>query len=164
MAVLLLVSGSPAYGDSIGVRGAVSDLDADESFDAYELFVVFDLPWAWHPEALHIRTQLEVTGGILDAAGETGFLGAVGPRVAFIADRVSFDAGAGVVALGETEFGDHDFGESSQFTLHAGLTYALTERLNAGVRYRHIFDASMHDGEDLDLVLLELSYDYFEAR
>lgn len=162
LAALSLMICAPAYADSIGVRGAIAETNSDEDFDAYEVFVVFDLPWAWNAGTGRIQTQLEIAGGVLDAGGETGALGTLGPRVAFITDRVSFDAGAGVAALGETEFGDKDFGGSSQFILHTGLTFTLTERLNAGVRYRHMSDADIHDGEDLNLVLLELSYDYFE--
>lgn len=162
LVALFVMSCGPVYADSIGVRGAVAEIGSDESFDAYELFVVFDLPWGWNPGTVDIRTQLEVTGGVLDAAGETGLLGAVGPRVALVADRISFDAGVGAMALGETEFGEQDFGGGSQFTFHGGITFAVTERFNAGVRYRHISDVGMHDGDDLNLLLLELSYDYFE--
>lgn len=163
VAALLAMMCGPAHADSIGVRGAVADTKSDEDFQAYEVFVVLDLPWAWDRGTSRIQTQLEVAGGALDAAGETGFLGVLGPRVAFVTDRLSLDAGVGVAALGETQFGEQDFGGSSQFIAQAGLSVAVTSRLNAGLRFRHMSDAEMHDnGEDLNLVLLELSYDYLE--
>lgn len=157
---------SPSYADSIGARGGVSVLDTNtqEDFNAYELFLVFDLPWAWQQQTgSRIQTQLELTGGMLDAAGETGSLVTLGPRIAFITDRVSFDVGVGVAAVGQDRFGDHNFGGTSQFTAQAGLDFALTRRFNAGVRIRHMSDAKTHDnGQDLNLVLVELSYDFHE--
>lgn len=131
LAVLFAVMCGPANADSAGIRASVVDTLADEDFQAYEIFAVLDLPWSWHNEATRIQSQLELTGGVLDAAGETGLLGTLGPRVALVMDRLSFDVGVGVAALGETEFG------------------------------RHMSDADIHDdGEDLNLFLLELSYDY----
>lgn len=161
IAVLLTVLCGTAHADSIGVRGAVADTKTSEEFDAYEAFVVLDLPWAWQTGAARIQSQLEITGGVLDAAGETGFLGTLGPRLAYVGDRVSVDVGVSAAALGETEFGRHDFVGRSQFIAQAGIAFALTERFNAGVRFRHMSDADIHDdGEDLNLLLLELSYDY----
>lgn len=161
MAALFTALCGTAYADSIGVRGAVAETRASEDFDAYEAFVVLDLPWTWQTGAARIQSQLEITGGVLDAAGETGLLGTLGPRLAYVTDRVSLDVGVGVAALGETEFGSHDFAGSSQFIAQAGITFALTERFNAGARFRHMSDAEIHnDGEDLNLFLLELSYDY----
>lgn len=165
VAALLAMVCGPVHADSIGARGAVADTQSDEDFQAYEMFVVLDLPWAWNRGASRIQTQLEVTGGVLDAAGETGFLGTLGPRVAFVSDRLSLDVGVGVAALGETVFGEQDFGGSSQFIAQAGVSFALTRRLNAGLRFRHMSDAEIHDdGEDLNLVLVELSWDYLETR
>jgi len=152
-----------AYADSIGVRGAVADTKSEEDFEAYEVFVVADLPWGWDTDGgSRIQTQIEITGGALRAAGETGFLGTLGPRLAFVTDRITFDLNVGVAALGRTRFGDQDFGGRSQFIGQAGLSFALTKRLNAGIRYRHMSDVDMHDGHDLNLVLVESSWDYLE--
>jgi len=152
------------HADSIGVRGAVASTTADEDFKAYEMFVVLDLPWTWHDRgASRIQAQLELTGGVLDAAGRSGFLGTLGPRLAYTTDRYSFDAGVGVAVLAETEFGRQDFGGSSQFIAQAGVSVGLTDKINAGVRLRHVSDADIHDdSEVLNLLLLELSYDYRE--
>lgn len=162
LAFLFIMACGSAYGDSIGVRGAVADTQAKEDFEAYELFVVLDLPWAWSQGESRIQTQLEITGGVLDAAGESGFLGTLGPRIAFETGSVTLDVGIGVAALGETEFGEHDFGGRSQFTAQTGLAVAVLERLNLGVRYRHMSDANIHDGHDLNLLFLELSYEFNE--
>jgi hypothetical protein len=152
------------HADSIGVRGAVVSTTADEDFDAYEMFVVLDLPWAWRDRGTsRIQSQLEITGGVLDAAGQSGFVGTLGPRLAYTTERYSLDVGVGVAVLGETEFGRQYFGGSSQFIAQAGMSLGLTDRINAGVRFRHISDADIHDdSEVLNLVLLELSYDYRE--
>lgn len=163
VAVLLAAMCGPAHADNVGVRAAVADTKTAESFEAYELFVVLDLPWTWDQGATRIQSQLEATGGVLDAAGKTGFLGTLGPRLAFVSDRFTFDLGAGVAVLGTTRFGRHDFAGSSQFIPQVGLGYAVTERFNAGIRFRHMSDAGIHDdGQDMNLLLLELSYDYFE--
>jgi hypothetical protein len=163
--VLLAVAHAPVYADSIGVRGAVTDTKGQDAFDAYELFIVFDLPWARDTGGSRLQTQLEITGGVLDAAGETGFLGTLGPRVALVTEQATFDIGAGVAVLGETKFGRHDFGGSSQFVAQAGVSFALTDQFNAGARFRHMSDGGMHDNaDDVNLVFLELSYDYFTRR
>ncbi|HSH42018.1 MAG TPA: acyloxyacyl hydrolase [Arenicellales bacterium] len=152
-----------ANADSIGVRGAVADTKSDEDFDAYEMFVVLDLPWAWRDRGTsRIQSQIELTGGVLDTAGQTGFLGTLGPRLAYTGERYSLDVGVGVAVLGETEFGRQDFGGSSQFIAQAGFSLGLTDRIDAGVRFRHMSDADMHHGEDLNLVLLEMSYEYLQ--
>lgn len=165
VAALLAATCGTTYADNIGIRAAVADTKTAESFEAYELFVVLDLPWAWDQGAMRLQSQLEATGGVLDAAGETGLLGTLGPRMAFIADRLTFDVGAGVAVLGTTQFGRHDFAGSSQFIAQVGLGYAVTGRLNAGIRFRHMSDAAIHDdAQDMNLLLLELSYDYFEQR
>lgn len=158
VAALLGAMCGPVLADSIGARGAVADVKSEEDFGAYELFIVVDLPWAWSRGASSLQTQLEVTGGILDAAGEQGFLGTLGPRLALVTDRVSLDVGAGVAGLGETEFGRHDFAGSFQFIAQTDLGIALTRRVNAGVRYRHMSDGNINNGGmELNLVLLELS-------
>jgi hypothetical protein len=153
---------SPVYADSVGLRGAVADFQADEEFEVYELFVVFDLPWAWNQGETVIQTQLELTGGMMDAADQSGFLGTLGPRLAIQSGTVTLDLGVGVAALGETEFGETDFGGSSQFIAQAGLSVAVLERFNLGLRVRHMSDAEIHDGEDLNLILVEASYDFNE--
>jgi len=160
LVALFAMACGQAYGDAIGARGAVADFTADEDFEAYELFLVLDLPWSWSQGETIIQTQLEITGGVLEAAGESGFIGVLGPRLAIQSEAITLDLGAGVAALGETDFGEQDFGGSSQFIVQAGLTVAVLDRVNLGVRVRHMSDADLHDGEDLNLVLLEASYDF----
>lgn len=157
---------APVYADSFGVRGAVSESNTDEDFEAGEVFVVLDLPWGWGDQGLRAQTQFELSAGALHAADETGFIGTLGPRMAFTSGSVTLDLGLGVAGLGETGFGEQDFAGSTQFIAHAGLAFALTRRFNIGVRYRHMSDAETHeeDGEDLNLVLLEASYDFRDRR
>lgn len=163
LAALLAMACGQAYGDAIGARGAVANFTAEEDFEAYELFVVLDLPWSWSQGETIVQTQLEITGGVLEAAGDSGFLGSLSPRLAIRSEAITLDLGVGVAALGETEFGETDFGGSSQFIVQAGLSLALLERFDLGVRLRHISDAGIHDGEDdLNLVLLEASYEFNE--
>jgi opacity protein-like surface antigen len=161
--LLVMVGFSSAYADSIGGRVAVGEGNAEEEFDAYELFLVFDLPWGWDRANSRIQTQIELTAGMLEAADQDGFLGTLGPRVAFQTERVSVDVGIGVAVVGETRFGRQDFGGKSQFTFQTGLAFGLTRNINAGIRYRHMSDAEIHDnGGDLNLILVELSYDFNE--
>ena len=160
----LLIISSSAYADSIGVRGAIGEGNTEEEFEAYEGFLVFDLPWAWEQgPTSRLQTQLEITGGVLDGGGVSGFMGTLGPRLAFVTERVSVDFGIGVAVLGETQFGAQDFGGKSQYIAQVGLAFGLTQRVNAGIRWRHMSDAETHEnGGDLNLILLELSYDFHE--
>ena len=58
---------------------------------------------------------------------------------------------------------DEDAGGSAQFIAHVGVAFALTDRLHAGVRHRHLSDGEMHEvGEDLNLLLLEVFSDFNE--
>lgn len=159
LAMLAMASGQ-AYADAIGVRGAVHDFQANEDFEAYEAFVVLDLPWAWSSGETVFQTQLEVTGGVLEAVDESGFLGTLGPRLAIQSGAFTLDLGVGVAALGETRFGRQDFEGSSQFIAQAGVTATLMDRFNLGVRVRHMSDADIHGGVDLNLVMLETSFNF----
>lgn len=168
-AALFLVASAPSYAASIGARVAVSQINTNtkETFDAYELFAVFDLPWSWQRPTSRIQTQLEVTGADLKGGGTDGFLGTIGPRIAFIGHRVSFDVGVGFAGVGKNEFGRQEFGGAFQFTAQAGLDIALSRRLNIGARIRHMSDGGLHNppgGEDLNLVFVELAYNINSAR
>lgn len=159
LAILLAVASAPVYADSVGIRGAVADFGDREDFNAYEMYVALDMPWAWNQGETVFQTQFEVTGGVIDAAGQSGFLGTLGPRLAIQSGSVTLDVGAGVAVLGETEFGGHDFGGSPQYTAQAGLSVAIANQVDLGVRVRHMSDAGTHDSkDDLNLVFLELGY------
>jgi len=158
----LLVVTAHAQAAQFGVRGAMGAVQTAEDFEAYELFIVLDLPWSRSRGGSTIQTQFGITGGVLDAAGQSGFLGTLGPRIAVHTDAAIFDAGVGVAALSETDYGNVDFGGSPQFVAHVGMAFPLTTRLSFGVRYRHISDGGIHSGDDVNLVLTELAYDFGE--
>ncbi|MGA8261399.1 MAG: acyloxyacyl hydrolase [Arenicellales bacterium] len=151
----------PAHANSIGARVSVAQINTDtkENFDAYELFGVFNLPWSWQRPHTKIQTQLEVTGADLEGGGQSGFLGTLGGRVAFVRRYVTFDFGGGVAAVGKNRFGRQNFGGALQFIAQAGADFHLTRKINAGVRIRHMSDGGLHvGGEDLNLIFIELSY------
>lgn len=168
-AALFLVVCLPAYAGSFGARIAVTQINTNtkENFDAYELYGVFDLPWAWQHPSTRVQTQFEITGADLKAAGTSAFVGTMGPRIAFVGRRVSFDLGVGIAGLGKHRFGRQEFGAAFQFTAQAGLDFALTKRLDAGIRVRHMSDAGIHNppgGEDLNLVFVEVGYNFNTKR
>ena len=160
---LFFVMGMPAHANSIGARVAVGQINTNtkENFDAYELFGVFDLPWSWQRPHTRVQTQLEITGADLKGGGESGFLGTLGGRVAFIRHYVTFDLGGGVAGVGRNRFGQQNFGGAFQFIAEAGVDLNLTRRISAGARFRHMSDARLHKGgEDLNLIFIELSYNF----
>lgn len=157
--IFLALVNASASADSVGVRGSVTDYNTDEDPDVYEVFFIRDLPRAWTRAAYQIQTQVEITGGVLDGAGETGFLGTVVPGLKFHNNRFLFDLGGGLALLSEDEFGELDFGGSPQFVAQAGVGLALTKRVKAGLRVRHMSDAGTHDGDTMNVFLVELRYD-----
>ncbi len=160
LALLLLAvfCSCTAQAATIGVRGAI-DSSADESFDVYELFAVFDLPWTRRlSKSLALQPQFEVTGGMLEAAGQEGFLGTAGPRLALRTERVSVDFGVGLAVVGKKRFGNQDFGGHSQLTAQVGARVNVYRGFNLGLRFRHMSDAEIHGGRSLNLSFVEAAY------
>lgn len=164
--LIMFESGLAAEPTGFWVWGSVADNTKRENMDAYEVSIIFGLPWEKKTASgWNITTRLEITGGVLDGADQTGLFGAVTPGVAWRHRKVALDVGAGILLLDETRFGRQDFSGSFQFSAHAGIAYDITKNLALGLRYRHISDADIHDtnadgtgSDDANFLLVGISF------
>ena len=105
-----------------------------------------------------------VSGGVLQGAGETNFVGTVVPTVAFGRkdERISIDIGGGGALLSDYKFGAQNFGGPFQFVWSFGLNVGLLGPLGVGYHFQHYSDATLygHDSRGVDLHLFELAYRY----
>lgn len=148
----------------VGLRGGLMAGKKHEYFHQYELFARYGLPWSWrNADGWGVDTNFEATAGALQAVGETGFIGSLGPGLSFNkSDRgPSADLGITVDALGRMRFGRQDFGTPYLFGAYLGLSWRWE---NASIEYRllhlsngHIFDLSAPN-PGLDTHLVGLSW------
>jgi lipid A 3-O-deacylase PagL len=111
---------------------------------------------------LGISTRSLATGGALQGAGETNFVGTAVPTVAFGRkdERISIHMEGGGALLSDHKFGAQNFGGSFQFVWSFGLNVGLLGPLGAGYHVQHYFDATLygHDSRGVDLHLFEVAY------
>ncbi|MFO1370957.1 MAG: acyloxyacyl hydrolase [Candidatus Competibacteraceae bacterium] len=147
----------------VGVRGGFSnDAVHYEDFRQYELFINYPLPWSWRwSGGWKLDTRLEGTIGVLNGAGETGFIGSLGPTLVLGAEgsRIFADLGISPTVLSRSSFGRADFGGDFQFTSHIGLYFQISQELELGYRFQHMSNAHLETpNPGLNMHMLELSY------
>ena len=154
---------------SIGIRGGLNSETLGipptekEDFEQYDVFAVVGTPWGWDfSSGWEVRFRLNVAAGALRAAGDVGFIGEVGPGLAFTKTdwRLTFDIGGGGAYLSREKYGRQDIGGPVQIIGHGGITYHLPWRISAGYGLHHMSDASIYGSNNrgVDLHMLELSY------
>jgi hypothetical protein len=146
---------------ALGFRGSVSATRHDIAFDQYEIFASYALPerWRW-PAGLDLGFELEGTAGTISAAGETAFIGFLGPRLSlyFLESIVSIEAGSRPAVLSRDRFGGIDLGGRFHFISHLGIRVRLGRFLSVGYRFQHMSNAGLQDpNPGLNLHMLELS-------
>lgn len=154
---------------SVGIRGGINSETLGipptekEDFEQYDVFAVIGTPWSWEfSSGWDIRFRINVAAGTLRAAGDSGFIGELGPGFAFTKPswRLTFDIGGGAAYLSEEKYGRQDIGGPVQIIGHGGLTYHLPWNVSAGYRFHHMSDAAIYGSNNrgVDLHMLELSY------
>ncbi len=149
-------------GNSIGLRGGVSDGRNDENFEQYDVYMTLGLPWKKSlSENWLLGTRLDVSAGALRAAGDTGFTGSVGPTLAFdwARGRFLFDVGISATFLSEDHYGDEDLGGNIHFMSHAGIAARIAGPVSLGYRFHHLSNAHLDStNPGLNMHMAELSY------
>ncbi len=155
---------------SVGIRGGINSETIGipptekEDFEQYDVFAVIGTPWMWDfpSSGWDIRFRINVAAGTLRAAGDSGFIGELGPGFAFTKSswRLTFDIGGGAAYLSQEKYGRQDIGGPVQIIGHGGLTYHLPWNVSAGYRFHHMSDAAIYGSNNrgVDLHMLELSY------
>ena len=153
---------------SVGLRYGISGSSpigeqTETDFHQYDLAATFRLPWyRFHSSGWGISTRLLATGGALQGAGETNFVGTMVPVVAFGQrdERFSIEIGGGGALLSDYKFGAQDFGGAFQFVWTFGMSLGLVGPLGVDYHFQHYSDAALygHDSRGVDLHLFGLVY------
>ena len=145
-----------------GFRAGLSATDGNEDFEQYEVFATFGLPWSWElAPGWVFGTRINLSAGALRGAGDTGFIGSVGPGVALsmVDGLIVLSGGISAALLSEHRFGEENFGGPIQFISHVGIRFKISDNLGVGYRFQHMSNASIYSrNPGLELHLLELSY------
>jgi len=171
---LCVLTPAPSHADefrllNVGIRGGVDGPnvfggDEKEHFQQYDIFVTATLPWDWRFESgWGFSPRLMGTAGVLEGAGEAGFVGAVVPVLAFGPrdSRWSLDAGIGAAILTRHKFGVQNFGGAFQVVATFGLRVPVYRALGVGYRMQHLSDAKLYgEGTGADLHMLEVIYTF----
>lgn len=171
--VIFLLSVGVCLADNIrlygmGVRYGTNEA-ADKKTDLrrYEMFGVFNLPWAWNLASnLDLDTRFLASAGILDGEGDSGFMATLGPGICFTDrdKRYTLEFSGGIAIIPDYRMGGEDFGGPLQFTVDGGIGIRLFKHLGLGYRFQHFSDAGLFgsDNRGVDMHLLELSYRFLE--
>jgi hypothetical protein len=147
---------------AIGLRAGVSTPDSEEDFEQYEVFATYGLPWKFElTPGWFLSTRVNLSAGALRGAGDTGFIGSVGPSItlSMVQDRILLDGGISAALLSEHTFGQEDFGGPIQCISHAGISFNLSDNLGMGYRFQHMSNASIYNrNPGLELHMFELRY------
>ena len=157
-----LLSIGPRYGFSrkdplLGKRQTAN-------FDLVDVAALFRLPWSWPlgESPWSVETGLITSAGALSAAGDTGFIATVVPRVALSGWNgfASIDVGIGLGLFGRDKYGPQDFGGHVQLVLTTALQIHPISQAFAGFRLQHFSDAGIYGSHSLgvDLYIIEVGY------
>lgn len=156
------VAGQSAW--EAGMRAGSSFKDDDESFNQYDAFVSYRLPWSWQwGQAVQVDTNLATSLGILDGGGETGGVGSLGMDFVFspAGEHLPLElrAGSALTLISEHEYGDEDLGGPVQFTHHISLYYWFLENLSALARVQHMSNAGIYsENPGVNMIMLAMLY------
>jgi len=147
-----------------GLRAGSSFNDEDESYNQYDLFVSYGLPWSWQwGQAIQVDTNLTASLGILDGGGERGGVSSLGFEFVFgPAGRhfpMELRAGSALTLISRHEYGAEDMGGPVQFTHHISLYYWFLENLSVLARAQHMSNAGIYsENPGVNMIMLAMVY------
>lgn len=152
-----------SFWSTLGVRGGMSADDKDSNLRQFELFARYQLPWELRSRSgWGIGTQVEVTAGLMNASGDNGLIGTIGPSITLGNPGFPLFVDLGISAAGLTRdtFGNRDYNGYGQFISHGGLNYRFSDKLGVGYRYQHMSNAGMNGSSNpgLNLHMIGLSW------
>jgi len=147
-----------------GLRAGSSFNDEDESFNQYDVFVSYGLPWSWQwGRAIQVDTNITASLGILDGGGETGGVGSLGFEFVFNPAGghlpLELRAGSALTLISEHAYGEEDLGGPVQFTHHISLYYWFLENLSVLARVQHMSNAGIYsENPGVNTIMLAMVY------
>jgi hypothetical protein len=152
---------------SVGIRAGqnLGGIPPEEkhSFNQYDVFGIFGLPWSWEwPKGWDGRSLWYASAGVLHGGGESGFISTTGPGVT-LAKRdwnVSLELGTGLAVLSSQHYNEQELGGHVQIIVQGGIFYHFPGNIVSGWRFQHFSDAGLYGSNNrgVDLHFLELSY------
>ncbi len=145
-----------------GVRLGVSDSQADQHFEQYEVFSSHALPWQWDMgNDWELQSRLNLSAGVLSASGGDGLVATIGPGLVLSKEKWNFFAGISPTYLGKDTYEVEDLGGNVHFTSHIGLGYKFDCNFGIAYRYQHMSNAGLEDeNPGLNLHALEIKYHF----
>jgi len=165
--VFICVASQPLSGNeivwrSVGVRAGMDDNRGDEDFKQYEGFATWQLPWSWQwKSGWSLNTYLEANAGVLRGAGESAFVGSIGPGIYFsgFKDKLDIAMGINPTIISKHEFGNENLGGPIEFTSPIGVNYNFTRHLNIGYRLQHMSNGVLYEhNPGLNMHMIEVGY------
>ena len=154
---------APSSWYSAGVRGGLSADDKDHHLRQFEGFALYQLPWELRgASGWGVATQVEMALGVLNAVGEYGVIGSIGPN--FNVGKPGFPLaipfGISAAGLSRDTFDHRDYNGYGQFISHIGVDYRFSETLGVGYRFQHMSNAGLNgDGNPgVNMHLIGLSW------
>lgn len=147
-----------------GLRAGTSFNDDEESFNQYDLFARYGLPWSWQwGRAIQVDTNLTTSVGILDGGGETGVAGSLGFEFVFGgAGRdlpLELRAGSALTLISRHKYGDEDLGGPVQLTHHISFYYWFLDNLSVLARVQHMSNAGIYsENPGVNMIMLAMVY------
>lgn len=155
------VFSDPGHWHAVGLRAGIGDSRNSESFQQYEAYAVFALPWRWETAAdWSLGPFVGASAGVVTCEGEA-FVGSIGPGVYLMPPgrRLVLSAGIYPTYLSRSTFGSEDFGGTFQFTSAVGINYHFLQRATIGYRFQHMSNAGIsNENPGLNTHLLEVGY------
>ena len=147
-----------------GFKGGLSFANSDESFNKYDIYANYRLPWAWYwGESMQIGTNLTAAASMLDAGNDIGMACSLGFEFVFQAEKFPLElrAGEALTLLSEVRMGEEDFGGPVQFTTHIGLDYYFLEKLRAVVEVQHTSNGGLYsENPGINTIMFGLLYQF----
>ena len=156
------LSGNEIVWRSVGLRAGVDDNRGDEDYKQYEGFTTWQLPWSWQwKSGWALNTYLEANAGLLRAAGESAFVGSIGPGlyISGLKDKLDISMGINPTILSSHKFGDENLGGPINFTSHIGLNLNFARHFTIGYRLQHMSNGVLYEhNPGLNMHMIEMGY------
>ena len=95
------------------------------------------------------------------AAGESAFVGSIGPGIYFTGFKEKIDITMGInpTIISKHKFGDENLGGPIEFTSHIGIALYFTQHFAIGYRLQHMSNAVLYEhNPGLNIHMIEMSY------
>jgi len=149
---------------ALGVRGSLGASRAGESFQMFEAFGTYQLPWSWKFSSdVVLGTYLEASIGVLNGGGDHAGAFGIGPGLdlELLNGTLEFNIGVNVLGITSHQFGHVDMGSALQFSPYAGVSYRFFEHFVLGYRFSHISNAGIaRPNPGINLHIVAFSYQF----